>query len=101
MVSDPKLYRPTINPSTNTNVEEEEEGGSEPDIGEFRATLERRGSWVSWPLGFVFNGVFDDRIPLRFRNWETSLAITNGHQRGSSRLGKEDSMKQTKFTKRP
>ncbi|KAG0711054.1 Tyrosine decarboxylase [Chionoecetes opilio] len=37
-------------------------------------------SWISWPLAFLLQGVFDDLVdepalPVRFRNWNTTLRL--------------------------
>ncbi|XP_064118919.1 uncharacterized protein LOC135223927 [Macrobrachium nipponense] len=39
-----------------------------------------RSSWISWPLAFLLQGVFDDladdpALPVRFRNWNTTLRL--------------------------
>ncbi|XP_068247784.1 uncharacterized protein [Palaemon carinicauda] len=39
-----------------------------------------RSSWISWPLAFLLQGVFDDLpddpvLPVRFRNWNTTLRL--------------------------
>ncbi|KAK3848746.1 hypothetical protein Pcinc_044476, partial [Petrolisthes cinctipes] len=37
-------------------------------------------TWISWPLAFLLQGVFDDLVddpalPVRFRNWNTTLRL--------------------------
>ncbi|KAK6997301.1 hypothetical protein SK128_017465 [Halocaridina rubra] len=45
-----------------------------------KSFLHSRSSWISWPLAFLLQGVFDDladdpALPVRFRNWNTTLRL--------------------------
>ncbi|XP_042873902.1 uncharacterized protein LOC122254324 [Penaeus japonicus] len=54
-----------------------------------------RSSWISWPLAFLLQGVFDDLVdepalPVRFRNWNTTLRLKGtSPSRISEKLEKE------------
>ncbi|XP_059350189.1 uncharacterized protein LOC132087776 [Daphnia carinata] len=72
MVSDPKMYNPKIvanlsyysdsNPLTVASTQDKKDTPS---------------SWISWPLGLLLQGVFDDHSTarLRFRNWDTKVTL--------------------------
>ncbi|KAJ9585152.1 hypothetical protein L9F63_003043, partial [Diploptera punctata] len=85
MVSDPKIYNPKIAktlPSTRRHVTD---SGASVDNGVSIQTP--IASWISWPLAFLFQGVFDDvsssEVPVRFRHLDTMVrlkAIRDGNQ---------------------
>ncbi|XP_045118085.1 aromatic-L-amino-acid decarboxylase-like isoform X1 [Portunus trituberculatus] len=80
MVSDPKIYNPKIVrslPSNNPRRHTTSESIEESNVSINSPTI---SSWISWPLAFLLQGVFDDLVddpalPVRFRNWNTTLRL--------------------------
>lgn len=80
MVSDPKIYNPKIVRSLPPNGPRRHTTDSEPDSQTFNTPAPTISSWISWPLAFLLQGVFDDLVdepalPVRFRNWNTTLRL--------------------------
>ncbi|XP_044753420.1 aromatic-L-amino-acid decarboxylase isoform X2 [Coccinella septempunctata] len=78
MVSDPKIYNPSIAASTTRRI-----------IGETRAKTHdsvqspSSPSWISWPLAFLFQNKSEDNtssgnVSLRFRHWDTRVGLNPG-----------------------
>ncbi|XP_066997952.2 aromatic-L-amino-acid decarboxylase [Anabrus simplex] len=86
MVSDPKIYNPKIAKSLPSarNRPASERAASTIDNGVTINTIP--ASWISWPLAFLFQGVFDDvssnEVPIRFRHLDTMVRLTT--QKGGS-----------------
>ncbi|XP_044271990.1 tyrosine decarboxylase [Tribolium madens] len=89
MVSDPKIYNPSIAkalPSTRRHLTETVES---PD-GNVTVQPPLSASWISWPLAFLFQGINEDGsssdVPIRFRHLDTKVRLkaagktTNGGQ---------------------
>ncbi|KAJ1527822.1 hypothetical protein ONE63_007767 [Megalurothrips usitatus] len=102
MVSDPKIYNPKIakavpgqrrHVSSEADIEDiEEVDNDEPEIeSTSNITIQKPiASWISWPLEFLFQGVFDEahhaEVPVslcgRFRHLDTMVRLKA--RRGSS-----------------
>nr|CAH7733328.1 unnamed protein product [Callosobruchus chinensis] len=90
MVSDPKIYNPSVArnlPGSRRHLTEdlEDKGSVQPPT---------RASWVSWPLAFLFQGITEEGstsdVPIRFRHLDTKVHLkanekaTNGGNGGGS-----------------
>ncbi|XP_074026533.1 tyrosine decarboxylase 2 isoform X1 [Leptinotarsa decemlineata] len=108
MVSDPKIYNPSIAksmPSTRRHLTEQADSPSSPDgnitvqppFSHMKVkshSLRRSASWISWPLAFLFQGITDDGssgdVPIRFRHLDTKVRLktsgkgTNGGSSSAS-----------------
>jgi len=76
MVSDPKIYNPKIVAKSMT-VDHSIEESKETCEGLTKDGAAQPSSWISWPLGLLLQGVFDDTTTarLRFRNWDTRVTL--------------------------
>ncbi|XP_023713317.1 aromatic-L-amino-acid decarboxylase [Cryptotermes secundus] len=83
MVSDPKIYNPkiakTLSRSRHRHVTDT---GATVDNGVSIQTP--IASWISWPLAFLFQGVFDEvsssEVPVRFRHLDTMVRLKAGRE---------------------
>ncbi|XP_034248276.1 tyrosine decarboxylase [Thrips palmi] len=98
MVSDPKIYNPKIakavpggrrHVSSEADIEDiEEVDNDEPEVeSASNVTIQKPiATWISWPLEFLFQGVFDEahhaEVPVRFRHLDTMVRLKA--RRGSS-----------------
>ncbi|KAK3909357.1 Tyrosine decarboxylase [Frankliniella fusca] len=98
MVSDPKIYNPKIAKavpgqrrlvSSEADIEDiEEVENDEPEVeSASNVTIQKPiATWISWPLEFLFQGVFDEahhaEVPVRFRHLDTMVRLKA--RRGSS-----------------
>ncbi|KAK7794687.1 hypothetical protein R5R35_008018 [Gryllus longicercus] len=78
MVSDPKIYNPKIAKALpGARHRHASERGQTVDNGVTINTPQ--ASWISWPLAFLFQGVFDDvssnEVPIRFRHLDTMVRL--------------------------
>uniref|UniRef100_A0A6P7GC23 Uncharacterized protein LOC114340379 n=1 Tax=Diabrotica virgifera virgifera TaxID=50390 RepID=A0A6P7GC23_DIAVI len=71
MVSDPKIYNPSIAkslPSTRRHLTETADSPMSPD-GNITIQPPSSSSWISWPLAFLFQGIAEDGsasdLPIR------------------------------------
>ncbi|KAF4519287.1 hypothetical protein B566_EDAN002177 [Ephemera danica] len=110
MVSDPKIYNPKIAKSLgHVGSRRHVSAGEEETVNEMPAeedaaaaengvTIQRPiASWISWPMQFLFQGVFDDmassqmpvsQMPVRFRHLDTMVRLKpNNNTGGSSASG--------------
>ncbi|KAF2894094.1 hypothetical protein ILUMI_12083, partial [Ignelater luminosus] len=81
MVSDPKIYNPSIAktlPSTRRHLTETAESP------ESSVTIQPplSASWISWPLAFLFQGIAEEAagsdVPIRFRHLDTKVRLKTG-----------------------
>ncbi|XP_050537231.1 tyrosine decarboxylase isoform X2 [Daktulosphaira vitifoliae] len=86
MVSDPKIYNPKIARSSPgsrrhthlSSMDDEIHDGLSLTANDGDDSITQpAGSWISWPLAFLFQGVFDDKegndVPVRFRHLATKM----------------------------
>ncbi|XP_022162186.1 tyrosine decarboxylase [Myzus persicae] len=87
MVSDPKIYNPIIARSSPGSRRHTHLSSMDDDIHDPLSTstsdsedtmTQPASSWISWPLAFLFQGVFDDKegsndVPVRFRHLATKM----------------------------
>ncbi|CAG0896050.1 unnamed protein product [Darwinula stevensoni] len=96
MVSDPKIYNPKIarahpfqSAEGHSNVLEEPVVEEEPEEKEETRSL---ATWISWPMAFLFSGVFDEKVPVRFRHLDTRVTLKSPNQsRSPSRTPRKGS----------
>ncbi|CAG9834132.1 unnamed protein product [Diabrotica balteata] len=81
MVSDPKIYNPSIAkslPSTRRHLTETADSPMSPD-GNITIQPPSSSSWISWPLAFLFQGITEDGsasdLPIRFRHLDTKVRL--------------------------
>ncbi|XP_045474538.1 tyrosine decarboxylase-like [Harmonia axyridis] len=89
MVSDPKIYNPSIAASTTRRTAGETQIQTQESVQSPSSP-----SWISWPLAFLFQNKTEDKsassnVPLRFRHWDTRVRLnpgskTNGGTRSPS-----------------
>lgn len=77
MVSDPKIYNPTIAKSLQTTRRHMTESAATPENA---VTIQPpiSSSWISWPLAFLFQGGEDgasSNVPIRFRHLDTKVRL--------------------------
>ncbi|CAH1099325.1 unnamed protein product [Psylliodes chrysocephalus] len=100
MVSDPKIYNPSIAkslPSTRRHLTEQADSPTSPD-GNITVqppssrprkihSLQRSSSWISWPLAFLFQGITEDgtsgNLPIRFRHLDTKVRLKTTSKGGN------------------
>ncbi|XP_044734644.1 aromatic-L-amino-acid decarboxylase-like [Chrysoperla carnea] len=85
MVSDPKIYNPTIIKTANRRHLTDTVGTPGDNINN-AVTIQppANSSWISWPLAFLFQGMQDDgSAPLRFRHLDTKVRLRAESRRGS------------------
>ncbi|XP_063232615.1 tyrosine decarboxylase-like [Bacillus rossius redtenbacheri] len=80
MVSDPKIYNPKIAKALPASRHRRlAEPGSEGAADNGVTIQTPLASWISWPLAFLFQGVFDDvsssEVPVRFRHLDTMVRL--------------------------
>lgn len=108
MVSDPKIYNPKIVAKSMTMGDSIEKSKEIFDPNQSDGTYKdviynQPTSWISWPMGLLLQGVFDDTASaaFRFRNWDARVTLkppsTNGSRsksghssNGSSRSASPD-----------
>ncbi|XP_018562210.1 aromatic-L-amino-acid decarboxylase-like [Anoplophora glabripennis] len=87
MVSDPKIYNPSIAksiPSTRRHLTQASESPENITV-----QPPTSASWISWPLAFLFQGITEDGassdVPIRFRHLDTKVRLkTAGKNNGGS-----------------
>ncbi|KAK9873184.1 hypothetical protein WA026_021417 [Henosepilachna vigintioctopunctata] len=84
MVSDPKIYNPSIAASTTRRIIAES-----PVKSNVTVQSPSSPSWISWPLAFLFQNKTEDKsassnVPLRFRHWDTRVRLNPGNKSNGS-----------------
>lgn len=87
MVSDPKIYNPSIAASTTRFHLNESLDSTESSITIQTPTSP---SWISWPLAFLFQGKQQDdkissNVPIRFRHLDTRVRLQPGNKVSNGR----------------
>ncbi|KAL3270011.1 hypothetical protein HHI36_009068 [Cryptolaemus montrouzieri] len=78
MVSDPKIYNPSIAVSTTRRMM-----ADVPTENDLTVQSPSSPSWISWPLAFLFQSKTDEKpgssnVPIRFRHLDTRVRLKAG-----------------------
>ncbi|KAB0795493.1 hypothetical protein PPYR_12332 [Photinus pyralis] len=78
MVSDPKIYNPSIAKTLPTVRRHYTDTAGSPE-NSAPSQLPHSASWISWPLAFLFQGIAEDaagsNVPIRFRHLDTKVRL--------------------------
>ncbi|KAJ8981620.1 hypothetical protein NQ317_000848 [Molorchus minor] len=78
MVSDPKIYNPSIAKSLTSTRRHLTQPSESPDHN-ITVQPPTSASWISWPLAFLFQGITEDGassdVPIRFRHLDTKVRL--------------------------
>lgn len=82
MVSDPKIYNPSIAKGTVGRRHTQTESIASPDLP---VQPNLTSSWISWPIAFILQGMQEDgassNVPIRFRHLDTKVRLPAGGNR--------------------
>ncbi|XP_050313322.1 aromatic-L-amino-acid decarboxylase [Anthonomus grandis grandis] len=88
MVSDPKIYNPSIAkslPSTRRHLTQPSIESPESNI---TIVPPASASWISWPLAFLFQGINEEgtanNVPIRFRHLEAKVRLKGSGKSGAT-----------------
>ncbi|XP_017779570.1 PREDICTED: tyrosine decarboxylase [Nicrophorus vespilloides] len=93
MVSDPKIYNPSIAKGSPTTRRHLTESAVSPENIKVEPPL-NSSSWISWPIAFILHGRNDDSasgdVPIRFRHLEAKVRLTAASKQNGGQIQSAD-----------